>query len=202
MMKSMLTVAAASLVMFSVSSASAQSLGEGSKSFGINSGKSALKFVSNATAEKIQGTANGKINGTVTINLADVSKSEGKIMFPVDSMETGNKLRDRHMKGKDWLNAKKNPNITFTLTGITGVKVEGISAKGIAVGKVNVNGKDADAKAQIELKYAADKGLLKVEIKSFQVKLANHDVAGKKGVVGNKVGETIEISGVIYGKAK
>jgi polyisoprenoid-binding protein YceI len=202
MMKSMLTVAAASLVMFSVSSASAQSIGEGSKTFGINASKSAIKFVSNAPAEKIQGTANGKISGEVTINLADVKETTGKISFPVDSMETGNKLRDRHMKGKDWLNAKKNPNVTFTLTGISDATVAGGAVTGVAVGKVNVNGKDADAKATIEMKYLAEKGLFKVEIKDFKVKLANHDVAGKKGVVGNKVGETIEITGVIYGKAK
>ena len=202
MMKSMLTVAAASLVMFSVSSASAQSLGEGSKTFAIDSTKSTIKFDSEAPAERIQGTANGKINGKVTINLANVAETTGSISFPVESMKTGNKLRDRHMAGKDWLNGKKNPNITFTLTGIEGGKSDGKAVTGVAVGKVNINGKDADAKADIELKYAASKGLFKVEIKSFVVKLADHDVAGKKGVVGNKVGETIEITGLIYGKTK
>lgn len=202
MMKSMLTVAAASLVMFTTASAFAQSIGEGEKTFAVNSSKSTIKFVSEAPAEKIQGTANGKISGSVTLNLANLAESKGKISFPVDSMESGNKLRDRHMKGKDWLNAKKHPNITFTLESIADGQADGASATGVAVGKVSVNGVEAPARAQIELKYLAEKGLFKVKITSLQVRLANHNVEGKRGVVGNKVGETIEITGLVYGKAK
>ena len=157
-MKSMLTVAAASLVMFTAGSAFAQSIGDGEKTFAVNASKSAIKFVSEAPAEKIQGTANGKISGSVTLNLSNLAESKGTISFPVGSMETGNKLRDRHMKGKDWLNAKANPNITFTLESIADGVADGAGAKGIAVGKINVNGVEAPAKAEIELKYLAEIG--------------------------------------------
>lgn len=199
-MKNIVSILAASLLVLSATSAFAQSVGDGSKTFKVDAAKSKIAFLSEAPAEKIKGTANGALSGEVTINLANVSETTGKIILPVKSMATGNKLRDRHMKGKDWLNGKKNPNITFTIESLTGTKLEGKAVTGTAVGKININGVSAPAKANVVLKVAAAKGIFKVEIKKMVIKLADHKVAGKKGVVGDKVGTTIEISGVVYGK--
>ena len=164
--------------------------------------KSNIKFISAAPAEKIEGTVEEGITGSFTMNMDDLAKTTGTISLPVESMNTGNKLRDKHMRSDDWLNAEKNPNITFTIESLDKVEVAKAdggkqSFKAIAVGKININGVDAPAKAGVK-GTALDSGKLKIKIDRFSVKLADHKVAGKKGVVGNKVGETIEIEGIIY----
>lgn len=199
-MKNIVSILAASLLMLTATSAFAQSIGEGSKTFKVSSAKSSISFLSEAPAEKIKGTANGAVSGEVTINLANVAETTGKVIVPVKSMKTGNKLRDRHMTGKDWLNGKKHPNISFTIESLTETKLEGKAVTAVAVGKININGVAAPAKANVLLKVNAAKGIFKVEIKKMVVKLADHKVAGKKGVVGDKVGSSIEIKGVVYGK--
>lgn len=164
--------------------------------------KSNIKFTSEAPAEKIEGTVESGIKGEFVINADDVKKTKGAISLPVEQMNTGNKLRDKHMHGKDWLNAKKHPAITFTVESLDKVEMgksdgKKQAFKAVAVGKVNINGVDAPAKAGVKITALAS-GKMKIEIEKFTVKLADHKVAGKKGVVGNKVGESIEIEGLIY----
>ena len=166
--------------------------------------KSQLKFDSTAPAEKIVGVIKD-VSGEVKLNLEDLSKTTGKLSFPVKAMNTGNDLRDRHMAGDEWLNAAKNPNITFTVNGIQDAKTSGDADKviitGLAVGTVNVNGVDAPSKAKVTITLLKSKGIVKVE-PAFDVKLADHKIAGKKGVVGSKVGELVTVSGALYGKVK
>lgn len=171
-----------------------------------------IKFVSDAPAEKIVGTADG-VKGNVTFNLAELEKSVGKVSFPVANMKTGNGQRDEHMRGKEWLNAEANPEITFELKGLKDIKVAAkdgdkqvFVAK--AVGSVTVNGVAKDVEADVKVSWLdAKKGgkvegdMVKIEGK-FAVKLADHKVEGKRGAVGNKVGESIQIDLQLYGYAK
>ncbi len=69
-----------------------------------------ISFESHADVETIIGATNkatgevrldGKGGGTVTLTV------------PVASMRTGIELRNEHLRGKDWLDAEKHPNITF-----------------------------------------------------------------------------------------
>ena len=168
----------------------------------VDAGKSSVSFISEAPAEKIQGTGK-KLSGSIKLSLGDAPTAAGTITLPVESMETGNKLRDRHMRGGDWLNAKKNPNITFTVASLKDAKAAKDGDKtvvtGTAVGKVSVNGVEVDKEAPVTITALPGKGIVKVETK-LSVALADHKVEGKKGVVGAKVGKTIEIKGLIYGK--
>ena len=201
---SLATVALLVLGFSSVASAQGIEVLKGEKR-GEVGGKSQIKFVSEAPAEKITGTSE-KLSGAFSINLDDLSKTKGSIQLPVESMDTGNKLRDKHLAGDEWLNAKKNPNVIFTIDSLADVKV-GAAEKdkqvftASAVGKVNVNGVEAPSKAAVTVTVLAS-GKLKIEITKLSVKLADHKVEGKKGSVGSKVGETIEITGLIYADLK
>jgi hypothetical protein len=207
--KQLITSAVLTTLMLSVSSmAFAQNVDvlSGSKTVAVNSKKSNIKIVSEAPSEKIEGTVESGISGSFTMNMDNVAETTGSIALPVKEINTGNKLRDKHMRGKDWLNAKKNPNITFTIESLKDVKMsekEGKkqSFKGLAVGKVNINGTDAPAQANVTV-TALEGGKVKIAIDKFTVKLEDHKIAGKKGTIGNKVGETIEITGLVYGAAK
>lgn len=170
--------------------------------FVANAKKSQVSFVSEAPAEKIVGNAKG-VTGTVTIG-EGFKSAEGVIQVPVKNLNTGNKLRDRHLKGKDWLNAKKHPNIAFKVTGLEGAKVEKSGNKTVvnatAVGSISINGVAKETKAPVVITTITkgEKTIAKVAL-TFKVALADHKVAGKKGVVGNKVGKTIDIKGTVYG---
>lgn len=168
----------------------------------VDTKRSELKFVSDAPKERFIGKVEG-VKGTVEFDAGAIEKTTAKISFPVSKMNTGNKLRDKHMVGSDWLNAKENPEITLVVKGLkdvkedTGGKTKGYTAT--VVGDITINGVTKPAKATVQIAVAS--GTIRVQ-PTMQVKLADHNVEGKKGVVGDKVGETVDIEGVIYAGAK
>ncbi|MBM4292905.1 MAG: YceI family protein [Deltaproteobacteria bacterium] len=150
-------------------------------------------FVSDAPLEKINGQANG--GGAVTLDLADLTTLSGTIVMPVRTMKTGNAQRDDHLYGSDWLEADKCPDVKLELKG---AKVESVETKGdITVAKLVVNGsfglhcQSKDLAIPVTLKAKA--GQAKVSA-SFSVSLADFKVAGKAGVVGEKVGNSIAVT--------
>ena len=57
-----------------------------------------------------------KVTGSITVDPADITKTTGSFKVPVVSLRTDNDLRDEHLQGDGWLDAKKNPNIHFQIT--------------------------------------------------------------------------------------
>jgi polyisoprenoid-binding protein YceI len=161
--------------------------------------KGQTKWISDAPVEKIVGTAAG--TAELKIDLADLSTLKGKISFSVDSMMTGNAMRDGHLKSPTWLDATQFPEITFdiisakVLEAPTGDAVK--AAKVEATGKFTLHGVSTDMTIPATLKWKGDK--LKISA-DFNVKLAEYKVEGKAGVVGNKVGDTIAITATLKGK--
>ena len=60
-----------------------------------------------------------KFQGTVTLDDADVTKSKVDVTIDPTSISTGNKMRDRHLRGDEFFDAKKFPKITFVSSKIT-----------------------------------------------------------------------------------
>lgn len=173
----------------------------GEKNAEVTSDKSQITFVSTAPAEKIVGTAEG-ISGAFRMNMGDVSQTSGTLSFPVERMNTGNKLRDKHMQGADWLNAPAHPQITFRIDKLADIKLgekqqDKQAFQAMAHGAVTVNGVEAPSQAAVTVTVLAS-GRVKIELTKLAVKLADHKVAGKQGAIGSKVGQTIDITGTIY----
>jgi polyisoprenoid-binding protein YceI len=167
----------------------------------VTAQRSSITFVSDAPGERIVGTATG-LSGSIQTDLANPAATTGSIQFPVENMETGNAMRDQHMQGDQWLNAAAHPNIVFTIERIDGAQVttdgNRTDIAGTAVGTVLVNGVSAPAQAQIAV--AVNSGTQTVRIQpTFSVTLANHNVAGRDGAIGDTVGATIAIEGTVYG---
>lgn len=181
----------------------------GEKTIKVNAKRSEIKFVSEAPQEKIVGKATD-LKGSVKMNMDNLAETTGKLAFPVKSMNTGNRMRDRHMRSEEWLNAEANPMISYEVKGLEEAEVventkRKIVIKGIATGEVTVNGVAVERKAKVKITIAkkSKRGAHAVKIEpTFTVALAEHNVKGKKGVVGAKVGKTIEISGLVYAAAK
>ena len=163
--------------------------------------KGKANWVSDAPVEKIVGTADGK--GELTVDFDDLSSIKGTITMPVASMKSGNAQRDDHLKGAEWLDAANHPDISFEVTGVKVVEApKGDAVKEARVevsGKFTLHGVTTDLTTPATLKWKGDK--VKIET-GFVVKLADYNVAGKQGVVGNKVGETIDVKVQLKGVAK
>ncbi len=163
--------------------------------------KGQADWISDAPVEKIVGTADGE--GALTIDFDDLTSIKGTIKMPVASMKSGNAQRDDHLKGEEWLDAANHPEITFEVTAVkiveapTGDAIK--EAKVEVAGKFTLRGVTTELTAPATLKWKGDK--VKVET-AFQVKLADYAVKGKQGVVGNKVGETIDVKVQLKGVAK
>lgn len=173
----------------------------GTLTFAVDRSRSTCKFLSDAPAEKISGTAKSVSGEFIIADAANPAGTTGKISVPVANMETGNGIRDSHLRGPDWLNGGNFPNLTYAIQNVSGLAVTGNRASGKANGSFGMNGKTKDIIAGIDLAYAADKNLLKVTSK-FSVSLKDFAIKGKAGVVGNKVGETIAVECTIYASAK
>jgi polyisoprenoid-binding protein YceI len=161
-----------------------------------------MEWLSDAPGEKIRGSAPG-VTGTVTVDPADLSTVKGKLIVPVKTMKTGNDTRDRHVRGKKWLGAKQFPNIIFEIQRVTDIAGSGAQARFKAHGKFTLHGVTKKLSAPITLKWK-DKGAgakVKIEVK-FNIALADYNIQGKRGMVGDKVGKVIKIWGNLYGATR
>ena len=105
-----------------------------------NDGKSRVTFVSDAPLETMTGKSS-KVTGSVTLDPADISKTQGSFKVPVLSLRTDNDLRDEHLQGDGWLDAKKNPNIHFEIAEVILGKKDSRELKKDKNTKVQVKGK-------------------------------------------------------------
>lgn len=131
-------------------------------------GTSKVTFVSDAPLETMTGTSS-RVSGSMSVDPTDITKATGTFKVPVVSMRTGNDLRDEHLQGDGWLDAKKTPNVRFEISEVVlgkkdspeleegkdrKVQVKGkFTAHGVtkpivAKGTVNWSGKELRIKAQ------------------------------------------------------
>jgi polyisoprenoid-binding protein YceI len=52
------------------------------------------------------------LTGSLTVNAAGTS---GKLAIGAASIDTGNRLRDRHLRGRDFFGVAKHPNVIYEL---------------------------------------------------------------------------------------
>jgi polyisoprenoid-binding protein YceI len=82
-----------------------------------------IYFESDAPLEDIKGQSNQVVGYAVAGRGSDeASLVSGEWHLPVDSMRTGIKLRDEHLAGGDWLDAKSFPNIVFQIHEVRDVR--------------------------------------------------------------------------------
>jgi polyisoprenoid-binding protein YceI len=164
-----------------------------------------FEWLSDAPMEKIKGSAPG-VTGSFVMDMAKLTEMTGKLSVPVKTMKTGNPLRDRHLADKDWLDADAYPNITFDIKKVTVRSADAEKATLSAEGEFSLHGVTKMMTIPVTLQWkkaGADTARvagdwIKITVK-FDVKLGDFKVAGKSGVVGKKVGDTIAITGTLYG---
>ena len=164
--------------------------------------KSKATFVSDAPLETMTGTTN-KVTGTLSVDPADITVTTGAFKAPVKSFRTGNDLRDEHLQGDGWLDAKNDPFVHFEISEIV------LGRKG---NKELKNGKDS--KVEVKGKFTAHgitqpvtaKGTVNwsgnaIRIKaSFPVDLTSHSIS-VPSIVRLKVANEIQVSVDLRGSA-
>lgn len=169
-------------------------------------GKNQSTWTSDAPLEKIKGTAGGGA-GRISVDWNDLTKMRGNISFQTSTMTTGNAMRDEHLASSSWLDATKYPTISFNIVSVSGVAKTGNKATGTVTGKFTLHGVTKTLTAPFTMKYIpqspatlkrAPGDLINIAA-SFNVKLKDFNVTGTKGLVGNKVGETIQVAVNLFG---
>jgi polyisoprenoid-binding protein YceI len=182
---------------------------KGPKAITLNNkvGQNQAQFSSKAPLENIDG-GTAAVTGTFTIDPSNLEATTGKILVPINTMQTGIELRDKHLREKDWLDGEAFPNITFEVKKLSGVSVvssgggKGV-AKATAEGTFTLHGVSKSVTAPIELTYIEKAGgdVVMVKVDTFNVSLKDFGVQGRKGIIGSKVSETIGVKATLYGSA-
>jgi polyisoprenoid-binding protein YceI len=160
-----------------------------------NDGKSRATFVSDAPLETMVGKSS-KVTGELTVDPADITKTKGSFKVPVVSLRTDNDLRDEHLQGDGWLDAKKNPNIHFEITEVLPGKKGSKELKQNKDTKVQVKGKftahgiTKPVTAKGTAKWSGDSLRIKAD---FTVKLEDHEIS-VPSIVRLKVANEIAVS--------
>jgi polyisoprenoid-binding protein YceI len=165
-------------------------------------------WVSDAPLENTRGTSEG-VAGTLTMDTRDLSKIRGTITTQVSTMKSGNETRDHHLKSAEWLDASRFPLISFTITGVSNITVNGYSATGTATGNFTMHGVTKQMSIPFTIKYVPESaktrerapGDLVMISADFNVSLKDYKVTGQEGTIGSKVGETIKITAQLFGNA-
>ncbi len=167
----------------------------------VDAERSSLSFTSSAPAEKIVGTTD-QLDGVIDIDLSDLEDVSGTIGFPVESVSTGNSLRDKHLQQQDWLYAEEHPRVSFTIDEVDiqeKTEKEGrTDLEGIAYGTVQMRGVGQSKRASIEVALLPDKQKMRIQFE-LEADVTEHGVEGRDSAIGSKVAEVIDIEGTIYG---
>lgn len=183
--------------------------GEQTFNFEDKGGRNQATFYSRTLLEDITGTSNN-IKGKVTFTIDKVISSlTGKISITTESIKTGISLRDEHLQGESWLDAKQFPEISFEIKKVNKiVKNEGNKLTLKVTGDFYLKGKTKSVTSDFILIYLdasektkmrAEGDLLNVRGK-FNIKLSDFGIESK--VIGAKVADDIEIEVNIVGSNK
>lgn len=150
------------------------------------------------------GFSNGAIGYIVASPDNPQSVVAGEFLLPVESLDTGVKLRNKHLAGSDWLDSDKHPDIHVSLAGIRDLtrdesQEDPNTYKGEIFGSMTISGvqRDFSFPATIRLLPESERtrsiargDLLAIETQ-YDVKLSDFQINNK--VIGQRVADTIVV---------
>lgn len=164
------------------------------------------KFTLDAPLETISGVANG-VSGTLTVDTDKPEATSGTIIVETKSLHVENPLMKEHLLGADWLDAEKNPSITFKVKSLKDFKMSDGKASATVVGTFSVKGveKEIEVPATVTLlpgklgdrtggKMQGDLAVIRT---SFTIKRSDYGINPKAPE--DKVSDEIAVSLAIAG---
>ena len=166
-------------------------------------------FKLDAPLESINGSASG-VSGTVTFDPENPGATKGKIVVAADSLTLPNAMQQTHMRGPQWMDAAKFPEISFEAKELKNAKTEGDVTTADAVGTFTCKGVSKDMTVPVKLTYLKDKlgdrtkgmpnakqGDLLVVRSNFSIKRSDFGI--NPGQYNDKVSEEIDLNLAIAG---
>jgi polyisoprenoid-binding protein YceI len=115
------------------------------------------------------------LKGSISFDPNDLSSSKFDVSVAVDSINTGNGMKNTHAKSEKWFDAAKYPLIKFTSTSITK------TATGfVAAGTLEMHGVQKPATLPFTFDNNEFKGSFEVNRMDFNVNTAEPDHGGSK----------------------
>ena len=158
--------------------------------------------------EPIVGLASG-ISGLVTFDPAKPEALTGKIVVESKSIEFANNGLEEALHGPDWLDSKKNPEVSFSVKKVEDVKKEGNKTRMMVTGDFLCKGITREIKVPVEATVVPDgaaqrsrngKGDLLVLRSNFVVKRSDFKLKDDMGP--DLVADDMELRVAIVGHPK
>lgn len=162
-------------------------------------------FKLDAPLESINGSANG-VSGTVTFDPDHPGATTGKIVVAANTLMLPNTMQQGHMRGGQWMDVAKYPEISFEAKELQNTKTEGDVTTADAVGTFTCKGVSKDMTVPVKLTYLKDKlgqrvpnanGDLLVIRSNFSIKRSDFNI--NPGKMEDKVSDQIELTLSIAG---
>ncbi len=166
-------------------------------------GMSRVSFSSEAMLETIIGNTS-HVTGSLEVDLAAPNRgARGQVEVDIGSLKTGIDLRDEHLRGEQWLDAKKFPKATFALDKVSlkGALVAGKRVSGTLSGTLTIHGVAKPVTVPVEVgfhkwspelkNFGVETDLIRVKA-AFKVALSDFGIKVPE-MLGKKVAETLEI---------
>lgn len=177
-------------------------------------GRNAVTFKSMAPLEDMVGTT-GQISGHIMFDPHHPEKGgNGEFKVPVASLNTGIPLRDEHLRSSGWLDSEQYPMIILKISELRDVKPVKVSDEAqtydvVASGEFTLHGQTRMVEFPGRLTYLKESeatakrlsGHILAARSNFTITLADYGITGPEGmgIVGSKIGETIDIEVSIMG---
>ena len=164
------------------------------------------KFTLDAPLEAISGVANG-VSGTLAIDPEKPQATTGSIVIATSTLHVENSVMKEHMLGPDWLDAAKNPQISFTVKSLKDYKMADGKASATVVGTFSLKGitKEIEVPATVTLlpgklgdrTGGKMKGDLAVLRTNFTIKRSDYGINPKapEDKVADEISVTLAIAG-------
>jgi polyisoprenoid-binding protein YceI len=159
-----------------------------------------ILFLLDAPLEQISGSASG-ISGSVVGHPDNPADVTGKIIVRTDSLQVPNSMMRDHMLGEEWLNAEKNPEITFEIKSVANIAKDGEKGTADVTGIFTLNGVSKEMTVPVQAHYLANRmkdrggdqdGDILVLRSNFTVKRSDFGI--KPGEAEDKVSDDIQIT--------
>ena len=96
----------------------------------VDPNHSSFEFkIRHLTVSNVKGSFT-KPNGTITIDDQDVTRLKVEVSIETASVNTGNTMRDNHLRGADFFDVAKYPEITFVSRKVTRIDTDRLKVAG------------------------------------------------------------------------
>lgn len=172
-----------------------------------------VTFTSDAPLEHIKASSNRVVGYAVVKDPASGPViTAGEFRLPISSFDTGIPMRNEHLQGERWMDAKGHPDVVFTMSAFNDANVEkeGEGFKtwsGSLVGKMTIKGvtKDMTIPAKVTLRPESDMtkgrapGNLMAIRCTYSVKLSDYGIAtADPAMKSGKVSDEIALETMLF----